>query len=1230
MATRRHPGNKAPIASNQSLACQPHLEQLEGRLLLDGTIPGMHLVDPAINRFDGQVVVAQTLSANSTTTGSDVPGVSMGHPLPTDTSPATYCGQNPFFTSGFGGQCTAFCWGRAKEKLGISLPFRGNAQTWWSSAQGVYQTGSNPQANSIAVWSYAGLGHVAFVEEVAGDQVTVNEANVSTYVNTNWGGGYDGVTKTRSAATWAARNLGSSGATQFLGYIYLDTVTSLPAPTLTSPAPGATNVPVTTSFAWSQVTGNQGYRIIISTNSADMTTDPTSTGGTSSGAVVYKNLAANTTSYSYPSTLAAGTLYYWEVHALGTSTANNGYWSQSTFTTAAVSITDQQKQNAILGLVNSHRGTLPTEFVLAEIFQEGGQGAFHVNGSNYNSFYNASDGPWAQPTNGDGIMQNAVAYHQPPYTNDQAGYDHSIDNGTQYLKDNYAAYGTIWQASLHYNTGPSSLYIYKNGMGDPSYLNHVGSNLQTLVLSMFSLSNADLVSNLLAAQQIVNQYLNNPSILSNQSVSYYSSWQTQLDSDLHNIGVVDTFAPTVSAFTVTPDAVIVGNSVTIAFTVSDTGGSGLQRIELWRAPDAGGAPGTWGQVQSLNLSGNGPVSSSFSDTPAVGKWWYGIHVVDGNGNLGMESDSGLGPKPITVSAVSLPTVTIGDVMLTERNTIFSFPVSLSGTNALGASVNYATANGSAAAGSDYAAQSGTITWGAGSTSTVMISITVNDDTTVEPDETFYVNLSSPTNVTLFKSQGVGTIQNDDASTLPELSINDPTPIIEGDSGSRFVTFLVTMSGPGAEWVDFSIGTADGTATAGSDYAPVIGHASFPPGQIRTFRVDVPVYGDMVVEGDEWFSLSLSNVSGATVAKGQGLGIIQNDDRQVADTTPPTPNSSTWAAAPHATGPNSIQMIATTATDPSGVQYFFHCLTAGGHDSGWTGSANFTDTGLTQNTTYTYQVKTRDLSANQNQGSYSGSASATTLTALPADFNGDGKVDGLDFLVWQTGYPNFVGGATRSTGDANGDGKVDGLDFLMWQAGYTSSVPTFLPADFNRDGRVDGLDFLAWQTGYPNFVGGATRAKGDANGDGKVDGLDFLMWQAEYSPQGAAAASERHTAAVAEQVVAASGPSPAAADMADLLAGEVAPAASPLPLASADRDGFLAKSASIPELPRAVLGRARVSSYVRSAAKSHAADAMPVGPSVHWRSAVRQPATLPGEALIEAEVIADVLASVQCV
>jgi hypothetical protein len=79
-------------------------------------------------------------------------------------------------------------------------------------------------------------------------------------------------------------------------------------------------------------------------------------------------------------------------------------------------------------------------------------------------------------------------------------------------------------------------------------------------------------------------------------------------------------------------------------------------------------------------------------------------------------------------------------------------------------VNYATANGTASAGSDYVAKSGTLTFAAGVTSQT-ISITVNGDTTKEANETFNVNLSSPVNATLGTATGVVTIVNDDGAPL---------------------------------------------------------------------------------------------------------------------------------------------------------------------------------------------------------------------------------------------------------------------------------------------------------------------------------------------------------------------------------------------------------------------------------------------------------------------------------
>jgi chemotaxis receptor (MCP) glutamine deamidase CheD len=98
-----------------------------------------------------------------------------------------------------------------------------------------------------------------------------------------------------------------------------------------------------------------------------------------------------------------------------------------------------------------------------------------------------------------------------------------------------------------------------------------------------------------------------------------------------------------------------------------------------------------------------------------------------------------------------------------------------------------------------------------------------------------------------------------------------------------------------------------------------------------------------------------------------------------DTTPPTPSPMTWATVPHATSATSISMTATTASDLSGVEYYFECISGGnGHDSDWQAGATYEDTDLVPNTQYTYRVKVRDKSSVHNETEWSTSQSVTTL------------------------------------------------------------------------------------------------------------------------------------------------------------------------------------------------------------------------------------------------------------
>lgn len=101
--------------------------------------------------------------------------------------PDFYCGaydssRNPFAMSNWYGQCTWYAWGRAYEVTGKSLPCRGNANSWYDVARdNGWSVGSAPAENAIAVWSKGAVGHVAYVESVDGDWVTISESNVNPW-----------------------------------------------------------------------------------------------------------------------------------------------------------------------------------------------------------------------------------------------------------------------------------------------------------------------------------------------------------------------------------------------------------------------------------------------------------------------------------------------------------------------------------------------------------------------------------------------------------------------------------------------------------------------------------------------------------------------------------------------------------------------------------------------------------------------------------------------------------------------------------------------------------------------------------------------------------------------------------------------------------------------------------------------------------------------------------------
>jgi Calx-beta domain/RTX calcium-binding nonapeptide repeat (4 copies) len=140
----------------------------------------------------------------------------------------------------------------------------------------------------------------------------------------------------------------------------------------------------------------------------------------------------------------------------------------------------------------------------------------------------------------------------------------------------------------------------------------------------------------------------------------------------------------------------------------------------------------------------------------------------------------------TIKGLPKPDLSVADVVSDEGNSgtkAVQFSVSLAKPSPLKATVAFATRDGSASAGADYVATTGTLSFGPGETKK-SISVSVMGDTVFEADETFTLELSGPVNASLGKSTATGTIKNED--------VQKPKPGIYSGTTSqnRPITFVV--------------------------------------------------------------------------------------------------------------------------------------------------------------------------------------------------------------------------------------------------------------------------------------------------------------------------------------------------------------------------------------------------------------------------------------------------------
>ncbi len=193
------------------------------------------------------------------------------------------------------------------------------------------------------------------------------------------------------------------------------------------------------------------------------------------------------------------------------------------------------------------------------------------------------------------------------------------------------------------------------------------------------------------------------------------------------------------------------------------------------------------------------------------------------------------------------------------------------------SVDYTTADGSATAGSDYAAQSGTLTWGNYDEGAKPINLPITDDLDFEGDESFTVMLSNPTGgATLgtLSQLSVTLVENDQAKPgVLQFSAQTVTAS-EGDSTLN-LTVTRTEGRDGVVSVQY---LANGTATVGTDYLGESGTLTWPSGDDTPKSLNLQVIDDTEVEATETLQLTLLNPAGATLGNlaQATLSITDND------------------------------------------------------------------------------------------------------------------------------------------------------------------------------------------------------------------------------------------------------------------------------------------------------------------------------------------------------------------
>ncbi|HYW72638.1 MAG TPA: Calx-beta domain-containing protein [Pyrinomonadaceae bacterium] len=392
--------------------------------------------------------------------------------------------------------------------------------------------------------------------------------------------------------------------------------------------------------------------------------------------------------------------------------------------------------------------------------------------------------------------------------------------------------------------------------------------------------------------------------------------------------------PTAVQFSSATNSVSEGNG-TVTITVNRSGDVSSTTTVDYATSDGTAIAGTDYTATSGTLTFTpGQLSKTFTVPIIDDKFFEGanetFNIALGNASSGVV----LGSPSTTVVTIqdneSSPFLSVNGIRAAEGNSgtkVFTIPATLSVASTQTISINYATADVTAIAGSDYVATSGTLTFPPGTT-TQNIVVTVNGDTTVEPDETFLLKMSNPVNISSFTSQATVTIANDDTT------FQFSSPTYSGGENSKSVTVTATRLGDVSTTASVNYSTSDaadgqpcatvnGNASSRCDYVPAFGVVTFGA-NVASKQFTILLVDDGFTEGDETFTVALSNPTVGTLGTPATATITIIDDDVTAAPNPVD-------AAPFFVRQNYLDFL-NREPDQLGFDFWTGQITACGNDA----------------------------------------------------------------------------------------------------------------------------------------------------------------------------------------------------------------------------------------------------------------------------------------------------------